>query len=869
MRAHNFKSDKKNIHNLVVYAISYLMLICGCIWSINIISYAAEETSGEWTYTYTVDGATITKYSGDNSVLEIPSSINSHKVIGIAPETFKNSTVTELTIPKTITSIGYRAFHNCKNLSKIYFNAVNCSSCDGGSDGTFYNAGSESGEIKVVFGAEVKQIPANLFYVNSDTYYARITSVSMSDSIQKIGDYAFYNCFNLKSVTWGNSIETIGHDAFRNCIKMENIKIPETTTSIGYRAFHNCKSLTSVSFNAINCSSCDGSSDGTFYNAGSESGGIKVVFGAEVKQIPANLFYVNSDTYYARITSVSMSDSIQKIGDYAFYNCFNLKSVTWGNSIETIGHDAFRNCIKMENIKIPETTTSIGYRAFHNCKSLTSVSFNAINCSSCDGSSDGTFYNAGAESDSLKVEFGSKVKVIPSNLFYVNQNYNYGDGEYAHVTSVKMSNSILDIGSDAFNNCFDLKSVTWGSSIKTIAHTAFRNCIKMVSVKVPESTTSIGYRAFYDCRSLSSISFNAINCSSCDGSSDGTFYNAGAESDSLKVEFGSKVKVIPSNLFYVDQSYNYGDGKYAHITSVKISDSILNIGGSAFYACYDLANITWGSSIEIIDNYAFGDCISLASVTLPKTVTKINYAAFRDCSNLKKVVIKSKNAKFDSYVFENCHKDLKIYCYRGSTALEYAKKNDIKYSYLDLAPVSISSVANTGSGVKIAWKKVSGATGYYVYRKTKDTSYKKIKTIEGGDKLNYTDTSVKDKNGSTYYYTVKAYSSSKSSSTYTTKKIVRLKGISISKLQNKSGKKMYVSWGKNSKASGYQIQYSTSSKFSNAKSVTVSGYKNVSKTISKLTKGKKYYVRVRAYKKSGDVKYYSAWSSSKSIKISK
>lgn len=135
--------------------------------------------------------------------------------------------------------------------------------------------------------------------------------------------------------------------------------------------------------------------------------------------------------------------------------------------------------------------------------------------------------------------------------------------------------------------------------------------------------------------------------------------------------------------------------------------------------------------------------------------------------------------------------------------------------------------------------------------------------------LTYTDTAVKDKNGSTYYYTVKAYSSTGSSSSYTTKKIVRLKGISIASLKNTSGKKMYVSWGKNTKCSGYQIQYSTSSSFKSAKTVTVSGYKNVSKTISSLTKGKNYYVRVRAYKKSSNVNYYSAWSTAKSVKISK
>ncbi|MCD8334425.1 MAG: hypothetical protein LUC35_03550, partial [Clostridiales bacterium] len=63
--------------------------------------------------------------------------------------------------------------------------------------------------------------------------------------------------------------------------------------------------------------------------------------------------------------------------------------------------------------------------------------------------------------------------------------------------------------------------------------------------------------------------------------------------------------------------------------------------------------------------------------------------------------------------------------------------------------------------------------------------------------------------------------------------------------------------------------YSTSSSFSSYKTVTVTSYKTVSKTISKLTKKKKYYVRVRAYKTVSGTKYYSAWSGNKSVKISK
>lgn len=74
-------------------------------------------------------------------------------------------------------------------------------------------------------------------------------------------------------------------------------------------------------------------------------------------------------------------------------------------------------------------------------------------------------------------------------------------------------------------------------------------------------------------------------------------------------------------------------------------------------------------------------------------------------------------------------------------------------------------------------------------------------------------------------------------------------------------KAVTVKWAKQSKkTTGYQIQYSTSSKFSSAKTVTIAKNSTTSKKISKLTSNKTYYVRVRTYKTVNGTKYYSAWS---------
>ncbi|MDO4169265.1 MAG: phage tail tip lysozyme [Lachnospiraceae bacterium] len=94
------------------------------------------------------------------------------------------------------------------------------------------------------------------------------------------------------------------------------------------------------------------------------------------------------------------------------------------------------------------------------------------------------------------------------------------------------------------------------------------------------------------------------------------------------------------------------------------------------------------------------------------------------------------------------------------------------------------------------------------------------------------------------------------------------KKTSVSSLKAVGGRKLKVTWSKNSKATGYVIQYSTNKNFSsNVKSVTVTNYKTTARTLSSLTRNRKYYVRIRAYKKTvvnGQNKnLYASWSAIK------
>ena len=174
---------------------------------------------------------------------------------------------------------------------------------------------------------------------------------------------------------------------------------------------------------------------------------------------------------------------------------------------------------------------------------------------------------------------------------------------------------------------------------------------------------------------------------------------------------------------------------------------------------------------------------------------------------------------------------------------------------------TISAVTNTASGIKVKWTKDSTKAGYYIYRKSGSSgTYKKVKTVKSASTTSWTDTNVT--NGTKYVYKVRSYKGSKITANNSTKTIYRMAKPAIT-VSRASGTSIKVK-ASNSKATGFQIRYSTKSDFSNYKSVSVAGT-SLNKTLKSLAKNTKYYVKVRAYKTVSGKKYYGAFSSVKSV----
>ncbi|MDY2627215.1 MAG: fibronectin type III domain-containing protein [Lachnospiraceae bacterium] len=226
-------------------------------------------------------------------------------------------------------------------------------------------------------------------------------------------------------------------------------------------------------------------------------------------------------------------------------------------------------------------------------------------------------------------------------------------------------------------------------------------------------------------------------------------------------------------------------------------------------------------------------------------------------------------------------------------AVILTKGTDYTVTYSNNKNAGTAKVTIEGTGLysgtiekEFTINKISNTIKASNYSKTysKDTRSFSIETeVKGNAKLTYKSNNSKITVNNKGTVTVKAKYIGKATITITsaatknykktTKKItvtVKPKKTTLSSVVSKKSKTMTVKWKKNTSGSGYQICYSRTKDFSkNKKTVTIKKQSTVSATIKKLSGNKTYYVKIRAFKTVGDVKYYGAWSDVKSVKTKK
>ena len=181
------------------------------------------------------------------------------------------------------------------------------------------------------------------------------------------------------------------------------------------------------------------------------------------------------------------------------------------------------------------------------------------------------------------------------------------------------------------------------------------------------------------------------------------------------------------------------------------------------------------------------------------------------------------------------------------------------------SPNKLSVSKRKTTSLALSWGKVSGANGYQLQRKSGSS----WKTVVNTKSTGYTVSSLKT--GTAYSFRVRAYKTVSGTKYYSSwvslTTPTKPSAPSIKSVSSNGKHEIITNWSRVSSCSGYQIQYSRKKDFSSVIATkTVSGSSKTGYSGKNFTKGNTYYVRVRSYKSVNSKKYFSSWSSAKSIK---
>ena len=390
--------------------------------------------------------------------------------------------------------------------------------------------------------------------------------------------------------------------------------------------------------------------------------------------LPTGITSISDRAFFAftEITSIDLPSSLISIGSSAFMYCEKLTSITIPDKVTMIGNSAFHGCTNLKHVSIGKALKEIGHSnyskndVFRNCTNLTSVEWNARECADFDSHERTLFGSIASQITSFT--FGKDVQYIPQYLCY----------ELDKITSITIPNRVTKIGNFAFEYCSLLSNLNIGGSVEEIGMFTFANCDKLTNITIPDGVTSIGNYAFSDCKNLTSVSigyglkhfgylndgsgafsncpkltsvvWNAQACADFEVSEEAPFYGVAQQITSFT--FGNRVEHIPAFLCY--------DMK--KLATLQFPSTLKVIGESAFESCESLKYVAIPDQVTTIHNWAFAWCLGLTQVTFGERLQQIGSGAFCDCTSIKEMTSNASQVPEITYAtFDNVEPSTTVY----------------------------------------------------------------------------------------------------------------------------------------------------------------------------------------------------------------
>lgn len=477
---------------------------------------------------------------------------------------FESSGLTSLTIPVNVTSLGDSFITDCSALTSLYV-------AEGNPtyemvDGLLYDIPAKTLRYALPDVSGDVVIRDGTVRIGDDVFKEHaITSVQLPDSLQKIGNCAFQFCKELKEITFPEGLITIDGLAFAYCTQLENVVLPEGLKHLGDSAFSYCHALTEVTipegvtFMSGTFSYCTSLRTLNLPNSLTDmsNGVVEGCNSLETLHLPSKLEYISGEWPSKLKTITTAVGSVRYVSEdgvlydtqdnsILFVNASITGNVTVRDGITTIGAGAFKGRKGLTSVTLPESCTVIDSYAFENCTALTDINF------------------------------PEKLELIGRNAFY-----NSG------ITSLKLSQPGIHVGSFAFAYCHQLKSVEITSTDFDLMEWAFARCENLETVILPPQVFRMEGGCFTECTSLTTV-------------------------------------VLPKNITFV-----HGFKDCTSLKTIEIPDSVTSIGYEAFANCKSLESIHLPDGVTSIDGLAFAHCYALKEINLPDSLTTIGEEAFR------------------------------------------------------------------------------------------------------------------------------------------------------------------------------------------------------------------------------------------------